>query len=347
MKNHKDVGKSIKIFAETIAKLNIDIKDDKDWVVISDSLIKNKDYDFQYNFWIELEKYFKNKEKELGHCHKGNLYFQLAVLMLQKGNIDDTISFLDRSRSEDIIKNNLQFTASSGLLSILHPLFFRYKKKGDKRMSEEIKTFYETLNQDAKESFALQLFESHNNSATGKIVYIKPDFFTFIVDEKIRKIAFDTYVEVREILLNLRIPTYFSCIFSIGSVLEAMLDDIFTRNEEELWKLFISNKVIKKLIDPKSMLNSDNYPMSATLNTKIKALRLMSNEDICPIPKQTLLQMTLIGEYRDLIHPRRRLDFIFEANLFVASFLFSLLSQIAGNLWSENIAKNMPNQTHP
>ena len=84
--------------------------------------------------------------------------------------------------------------------------------------------------------------------------------------------------------------------------------------------LFKSNKNINEKVEKYLKENSDKkgiplgatkYPMHTTLNTKIKAFRLMAEEGISPIPKYAILQMTLIGEYRDLIHPRRRLDFNF------------------------------------
>jgi hypothetical protein len=346
------VKEAVDSFSKIIDELHIDIKNDSTWPTIANELLKEKDAVFQLSFWEGLNKHFLKQEKKLGHTHKGQIYWILSLLYLQKGNIKKTISYLLQSKVEDDIRDSKQFTSSKALLSILHPLFYRFGAIDKKKMTPEIEKFYEGLSESEKQSFADLLFKAHNNSGSGQVVFILPEYFTFLVDEKIRKIAFETYIEVQTILTRLPLPSYFTCVFSIGSILEAMIDDTFSRNDEKIWKLFKSNNRITKLVERHIKENPERkgvplassiYPMHTTLNTKIKAFRMMADEGISPIPKYTILQMTLIGEYRDLIHPRRRLDFNYEADFYVASYLFNLLSQIASTMWNENLEKNMGN----
>jgi hypothetical protein len=336
-----ELTESIDLFKKSITDLKIDIHNDDKWPIIADSILKGKSIDFIYHFWLNLEQFFLEYETNNGHCHKGQIYWQLTSIALQKGDIDKCFDFLNKCNHEDDIRDKSVFTAAKGLLSIIHPLFYRFSDNPANKMTIEIKDLYNSLNPSDKLTFASQLFESHNNCATHKIVYILPDYFTFIADERLRKIMFDTYVEIQNIIQHPS-NTYYASIFSIGSVIETMLDDLFLRNSSEIWKLFHNNESIQtKITSPNSPLHSVEYPLQTTLNTKIAALRMLDEENIRPLPRYTLLQLTLIGEYRDLIHTRRRLNFQFNANYYVATFLFSMISQIAGNLWSEVIIKRL------
>lgn len=338
MKN-VDIKKILDLFAKIVDELEINLKNDLVWSTIANELLKRKDEEFQISFWEELETFFLNKEKEIGICHKGEIYWRISTIYLLNGNISKSLEMLDKSREEDIRLNPDRFTASIGLSSILRPLLYRYKDKDRLfKFDKNINDYYNSLSDIEKRKFASQLFTAHDFTAQGVRV-IKDDFFHFIVDLNKRKIVFNTYVEVREIVVRGNLPTYLSCIFSIGSVLEAMLDDLFTRNDEKIWKIFHNHTKLQKEIEPNSKMKSEKYSDGMTLNQKITALRLMAKYNLNPLPKEEILIMIIIGEYRDLIHPRRRLDFQFETNHYVASFLFTIISLIAGSWWPENVEK--------
>lgn len=331
---------ALKTFINVTSRLKIDLHDDMSWTTISTEILKGTDLIFQKEFWNKLDKFFRVFEKQNGHCHKGLIYWELSIIWLQEGDINQTIAYLVKSKNEDEERNLNAFTASMALLSILYPLFFRFSNSHKSTITKEMEELYNSLTSEEKLQFANTLFEAHNNSSQSKLVYILPDYFTFLIDEKIRKIVKDTYTEVQHILTRGPFISYYTSIFGVGSILEAMIDDLFTRDGEKFWKIFKRNPIVLKLIkSDKDIFHSTDYPLQTTLNRKIAALRLMAKANISPVPNSILLLMTLIGEYRDLIHPRRRLDFNFEANAYVALFLFSLLSQIASHFWPENTEK--------
>ena len=78
-----------------------------------------------------------------------------------------------------------------------------------------------------------------------------------------------------------------------------------------------------------------------TLGEKIMVLRLLATHARSPVPKSAILLMLIMGEYRDLIHPRRRLEFAFEANAYVAGFVFTLVSHVAHHWWPEHIVAQL------
>jgi len=105
------------------------------------------------------------------------------------------------------------------------------------------------------------------------------------------------------------------------------------------WKKFKSIKGLK--IDKKSKINSTKYSSGMTLGQKIQVLRFMTEKGCSPISHSSILQLIIIGEYRDLIHPRRRIEFEYEANRYVATFLFTMISKVAGDWWPENVNKRL------
>lgn len=334
--NISEVTDAINKFSSIIKELDLNIKDDNSWPVIVNELTKGKDYQFLFPFWSELLIFFNKEEKRVGHCHKGTIYWTISLLYLQNGDITKCLEFLDLSVNEDKAKAPSAFTASIGLSSVLKPLLNRYKRTSWK-LDKEINDFYESLTKNEKKLFADEFFNTHDLSAGGVIWIINENSFGFISDNVKRKVIFDTYIEVRDTVMNTNLKTYYSSIFSLGSILEGMLDDLFERDSQKVWNIFNSDTSIQAEVDRSTRLASKQYNSGMTLGEKIKALRLMAKYDKLPMPKQAVLNMLIIGEYRDLIHPRRRLAFEYEPNKYVATFLLTMLSRLAGNWWEQNI----------
>lgn len=329
-------------FLRIITELNIDLRDDGQWPLIFGQVISGDNLYQQYLTWNKLLMFFLEKEKQLGHCHKGNIYWSLGVIDLKIGNIDKAIKYLEESSKEDKLKLNgeKRITASIGLLSIIKPLLHRYKnKKENWGLDLKIKELYELLTVDERGKFADVLLTAHNNFANGKLKVTLDNFFTFITDDKTREITQNTYKELTSAVLNGVQGTYYSQMFALGSMCEAILDELFMRNQQEFWKQFKSNQKIQKKIANDSIMNKQDYPTGLTLDQKIWILREMTINDICPITKPSVLLLVIIGEYRDLIHPRRRISFEFEATRYVISVLLDSFTDIAGDWWPQNIKK--------
>lgn len=329
-------------FKRIVNELGINLKDDDKWPVIFEQLIQGEDLNHQYEDWKALLELFLETEKKFKHCHKGLIYWNLGVIDLVNGNISDAIENLDFSSKEDKLKLNgeKRITASIGLLSVVKPLLHRYKNKSHSwELDENLNALYLLLNDAEKSRFATILLEAHNNFSTGKTKIILENFFTFITNDRVREITKDMYREVSESILNGVQTTYISQIFTIGSMCEAILDELFQRNDQEIWKIFKANNQIQARIDKGSKMNQSEYDPSMNLGEKIKILREMIVDNICPITKESVLLLSIIGEYRDLIHPQRRLSFEFEPNRYVASVLIATFSHIAGDWWPENIKK--------
>jgi len=335
-----EVKEALETFFDRAVEPSFIFKTDRIWPEAAQEQLAGKSEEFQIAFWIELEKEFKKKEKAIGHIHKGGIYWALANLLLIQGDLTKAINYLDDSVAEDREIGN-QFSAAIGFSSILKPLVYRFKKDQWK-FDETIMQFYESLSIEERREFASRLLETHNQVISSQIVIIKEEFFHFIADESIRRVVHDSYIELKDILLNIQLKTYFSCLFSAGSILEGMLDDLFLQNSQMIWQLFQSNSKIQEKISKDSRLRkTDDYDAGLTLGEKIFILRMLIEHGSSPIPRVPILQMLIIAEYRDLIHPRRRTGFGFEANRYVASVIFTFISHIAGSWWPENIHKTL------
>jgi hypothetical protein len=75
-----------------------------------------------------------------------------------------------------------------------------------------------------------------------------------------------------------------------------------------------------------------------SLRRKLKALRLMAERGISAVPKVPIVQMLIIAEYRNLIHTKRRMEFAFEVNWYVAACILTFINQIASH-WSPDTAR--------
>ncbi len=323
-------------FLEIINLLQIDLKNDSSWPKIAFELLKNVDEDIQQCFWEEVESYFLDIEKQVGYCHKGQIYWRLSLLHLQKGDIAKCIDYLEKSGEENKKNDATKPSAALNLLSVLKPLEMRYKEGKSWSYDKEIMEFYFSLGSNEKRDFAKEFYETHDMIVKGHVMTINEDSFGFISDKQIREVIHNTYNEVRDIILMFNLKTYYSCIFLIGSILEGMLDDLFKKDNQNLWKIFSNDEDIQSDIDKKTKLASSTYEDGMTLGQKNKALRLLAKYNKLTImPRHAVLQMLIIGEYRDLIHPRRRLYAPYKPSKYVACFLFNMIERFAGNWWPE------------
>lgn len=334
-----EIKKALEIFFNRVTEPSFIFKTDRIWPEAALEQLADKSEEFQIAFWIEIEKALKEKEETIGHIHKGIIYWSLSNLFLIQGDLTKAINYLNDSIAEDRTRGD-QFSAAIGFSSVLKPLVYRFKKDQWK-FDERIMELYESLSVEERWEFAGLLFTTHNQVVSSQIVIIKEEFFHFIADEVIRRVVHDSYIEIRDILLGPKIKTYFSCLFSAGSILEGMLDDLFLQNDQMIWHLFRANSEIQKKLDKDSRLRKANYDAGFTLGEKIMVLRMLIDHGNSPIPRVPILQMLIIAEFRDLIHPRRRKGFEFEVNWYVAAVIFSFISHIAGHWWPENVQKSL------
>ncbi len=178
------------------------------------------------------------------------------------------------------------------------------------------------MTDDEKAEFEKEVMYAHNHVAQNAVNLIKPEAFTFMHGER-NQIAKDTYYEVADIL-RLPVATHYSSIFAIGSIAEVMVDDLFMRNNSEVW----------------FKGNADKYDdVRMMLGQKIGALRAIVESGALKLPKHVIIKLLIILEYRNLIHPNRRHGLEFIPNQYVAFMLFTFLSHIAGHLWQSNVDK--------
>ncbi len=293
--------------------------------------LQGKDADFQIRFWIDLERHLKEQEKVLGHIHKGDIYWFLAILFLGRGDLTRTIEYLDLGANEDRLQGRT-FSAAIGLSSMLKPLVYHFRK--DRlEFDEAIMGFYESLSSEEKREFAERLVATHQQVGRGGMAVIPDEAFQFVGDPVIRRVVRDSYVEMKEILSARTLPTYFSCLFSAGSILDGMLDDLFMQDDQRVWRTFHAHAEIQREVENDVRLRAPEYNASLFLGRKLKVLRLLAERKISPVPKVPILQMLIIAEYRNLIHTKRRMEFAFEVNWYVAACILTFINQIASH-WS-------------
>jgi hypothetical protein len=297
--------------------------------------LQGRDADFQIRFWTALEEHLKEKERTLGHIHKGDIYWFLAILFLGQGNLTKTIEHLDLSAHEDRQKGRT-FSAAIGLSSILKPLVYHFRKD-TLEFDQEIMGFYESLSAEEKREFAERLVATHQQVGRGGMAVLPDAGFQFVVDPTIRRVVRDSYLEMKEILAARTLTTYFSCLFSAGSILDGILDDLFAQHDQRVWRVFHSNAEIQREVENDIRLRAPDYNASLFLGRKLKALRLLAERGISPVPKVPIVQMLIIAEYRNLIHTKRRMEFAFEVNWYVAACILTFINQIASR-WSPQAA---------
>ena len=107
------------------------IRDDKYWAPIADSIIGNESEKIQLTFWRQLEREFKQRERIIGHCHKGHIYWRLGLIHLLSGSIFDAIKQFERSKREDLMRDPNHFSSSMGMLALVKFLFTPTRHMGE------------------------------------------------------------------------------------------------------------------------------------------------------------------------------------------------------------------------
>jgi hypothetical protein len=315
------------------------VLDDK-WPAVMEPVVSQLDLASQQYFWQLVGDEFLKREKGTNSFfHKGNIYWRKATVLLKSGEPIKSIESLEKAVEEDRRTFPGQTKAAAMFLATLKPMFYRYNsKKKDYQLSKEILNYYEILSSEEKEEFADTLFSGHDLLASGQVVQIKPEFFHFIIDDSKREIFSRTYTEVQQALL--KHEATLPCMFAIGSIVELMLDDLFERDRERIWKIFRASDASSG-VRVGSRLNKTDYDDGMTLGEKIQVLKLMAGVESSPIPRHTIFQLMLIGEYRDLIHPRRQKNLQVEITVLTALTLFSMLANIASHWWPVNVEKRL------
>jgi len=169
---------------------------------------------------------------------------------------------------------------------------------------------------------------------------IRKEKFTFITNKSKRELLYAIYSEVFNTLRTISQPTYFSCIFSLGSIIETMTDELFERSNQKVWNKITSNQKLLGFVKkrfPRTRIHI--YPNNSTLGPKIAALRILSEYGTSPVQRATVLQMIAIQKYRNLIHTNKGVRFRDSINRYVAQNLFTWISHIASDLWPKNVNK--------
>lgn len=328
----------------------IDFSNDDIWPRIVEVNLDsdNKNEEFRYSFWKELIKEFRDRQiKETVFFHKGQIYWNIALIELHRGDLKQSIKSFKLAYNEDKARSEGAPSAARSVLSIIEPLINRVKSSDEYsyNFKEDISSlkFYEDLSHDEKREFADYFTSRHNEVVRARVEYIKERFFDFIVDVERKKQFKLMYKETKNNLVLINNHSYYCSIFGIGSLLESMLDDLFDRDDINLWGKFIDHK--SKLVKDKKIengsifLNSKNkYPYRATLSQKIFLFKLLNTEGIIKFPGYKILLMMIIAEYRDLIHPQRKNFFPYKVDRYSVVILFCFLSAIAHEMWSENFS---------
>lgn len=310
-------------FFSSANKSNCFLKRDGQWPIIASEVMKISSLDEELIFWKLMDNEFRNKEKLIGYCHKGTIYWKICMIFLLQGKLQAFVDWLRKSTEEDKTIG-MKFSASIGMFSVIAPLLTQKDK-----IDPDILSHSRSLNTSEKRDFADFIIKAHNITAQGQISIINDSFFQFVQDEEIRNVLFSYYRESKNILSSSN-SSYYSVVFLVGSILEAMLDDLFTRNNHKLWKIY-------QVLDKKSGQYREKRRF---LGTKINYLKKLSKNNLLPIPKHLILPMIIISKYRNLIHPYQCQNSNYRVeDYYTASFIFTNISQIAHYWWNNNTVK--------
>ncbi len=306
----------IEKFKNIISELGISLSSDGEWPTIANNLIKGLDAGQQTTFWTELNEYFKQTEPSHNPFHKGQIYWQLALLNFSKDNLPECIDYLKLAKEEDTGARRSRSSAKD-LLGVVGPLYDKIET------NDEIKNDFLALTENEE----FELFEwlrfCHDTASLGSKYVIGDDFWGFILSDSRREVCKKQYIEVREILKSrsLELHTYCSIIFTIGSISEAFIDDLTERNDGYLVQKF-------KLHYPNARITYFGH--------KIKILRTLVDSEEYRLSRAKLILLNILQEYRNLIHNNNLIDFQYETSKYIAVVLFAFLASIAHDMWEEN-----------
>ena len=328
-KMNKNLKKQAEIKAKDflssiLQKKNIDIHNDSQWPqeadILLDSIQVSDNELFRLYFWQELLKLFKKIEKKNRQFyHKGSHYWRMGFILLHRNDFKGALRNFRLSKNEDKIRNKNQFTASKGVVYLLEPLYKNQARSStlnclSSLTDQEMRNFAETFN------------SNHNNAAKQSFTLINGSStqYKFIKRPRIRKLFKERYEEIKNLYFAKPLNSNYGALFVIGSLLECMIDDLFTRNKERLW------------IECKKHLKV-NSKYGGTLGPKIENVKKICQTNYAPFPKELIPWMIMILEYRNLTHPNKEYNNnIYSPNWYVCAMLFSSLATIAGYLWPSN-----------
>lgn len=317
------IGIQVNNFFSRAEESNCFLKRDSQWPLIASEVMKTSSFDEELEFWKLMDKKFTEKEKAIGYCHKGMIYWKICILFLLKGELQSFVNWLVKSTQEDQAVG-MQTSASIGMFSVVAPLLTQKNK-----VDSKIANYTKKLSKEEKRSFADFVISAHDITALGRLSVINDNFFHFVQDKEIRKVLYSYYKESKNILINSN-SSFYSVVFLVGSILEAMLDDLFTRNNYQLWKIY-------QKLDKKAREYREKNIM---LGTKIGYLEKLSDKNLLPIPKYLILPIRIIHKYRNLIHPYQCQNSNYGVDdHYTASFVFTNISQLAHYWWENNTAK--------
>ncbi len=334
-------------FDEIKQDSTLDIRNDREWPQRADTMLDKikESYSETYHlyFWLKLAELFEKEQQEKGgQFHKGQHFWRISLIYLHRGLLEKSIDYLDLAIKEDR-KRGDSFSAAIGFLSVLKPLIYRFKNdKNDFIFSENEENFklYQGLTNKEKRRFAEELFNLHDYSV--RTLANQINHFEFIVDQDRRNIIRSLYQEL-SVLVDIWyrhqiIDIGYGCIFITGSILEAMTDDLFSRESAKLWKLFRQDEaMVNEVGINRKMISNEfreKYCEDLTLGQKLRIIKSPSIHNKIIMPKEIILQMLIIGEYRNLIHPRRSVKFEFKPSYYLAGVLYNFFSSIAHHWWT-------------
>jgi len=316
-------------FNSTRKSTKIDIHDDSEWPRMADAFLgsvgtADNEY-FELHFLLELARLFRVAERvERSFYHKGQQYWRIGFIYLRGNEFKKAIRYFRLSRREDQKRNKNQFTASVGVLRLLEPLWMNHARRS-------ALNFFASLSSDEMRDFVKTFSENHNNYIVGRYTRISwsATQYRFVKRPTVREIIKAKYEEINDLYFRQPLSSNYGAVFVIGSILEGLLDDLFTRDNYRIWDEY------KNYFGEKAM-----YPLATPLGTKIDLLRKLSVCKGYPVPKNIILWMVMIQEYRNLIHPNKEYSSqIYSADSYVCAMLFSSLANIAHYWWPKNQLK--------
>lgn len=330
----------------------ISIVNDNQWpeylhsfMFLDEDFLVNEDY--QLHFFKKLAELFKEKDSN-NHC--GQQYWRLALIYLHRGGISDSIIYFEKAAKEDKDRGDT-FSAAIGFLSVIKPLIYTFDKKKQEYLYAEKSQnicLYQSLKPEEKKVFAETLFNYHDNTVGG--LYSRISDFDFISDSKRRETFKSLYSELTYLvslsIKNKKEKIGFGIVFISGALLEIMLEDLFTKENAKLWKFYRNDEDLYKKVGFCDGEISDNkykneYCYSLSLGQLLRIVTVLAKEKNT-VPKITILLMSIIYEYRNLIHSNRLIKFDHKPNYLLAGAIYNSFSNIAHYWWELVVCKYNP-----
>ncbi len=306
-------------------------------------------------FWRELDRLFKREEKNRGSLlHKGHIYWRLGLEHLLWGKLNTAIFYLAKSAREDRRRGDL-ISSAIALENLLKPL----------KRHKYAQWLYSQMSMDDREKFAVALLQTHDQSLGRGLTLIRDEYFNVIENKALRNIVQRQYHETFSVIAQgPPQPSYYICVFAIGSILEGILDDLLIKQQRLVWKAFLGLPGIGQ--DPEAVRTLKAFGANAAgpkgaryisanelvrmkthhwdrveLGPKVELVRLFAKHGKPIVEPLALMEMYVIHDFRNLIHPTRLKHSLLDAPWYVAAVLFTFISHVAGNSWPKNLRKRL------